>query len=181
MPLTLANVTNGVYSKNKGKRITMTPLTPRLLTLVARLYIPVFLAALLFFNPNATQAESMPEGCSVEVVLAITSGVPSPSWEIEDPQTLMRLANLFNNLDPNSSNSLELNFSAFGGYLIYTQGHTCGLPNYMEIKDGFVRFKNSEGDSRIYQDTTGMENFLNMEAHRRKVIDTYDPLEFIEF
>ncbi len=123
------------------------------------------------------------DGCAVEVTLTVI-GDSSPTWEIEDNGTLGRLKELLRRLEDadNAGETRDFQLSGFGGYKLRARkNNPCDFPENVRIRDGYVYLEGDDGEQTVYQDTVGVDRFLNGEARRRRVWDIYDPMEFIEY
>lgn len=163
--------------------MTMTRITSRRFVLGLPLFSLLAAGVFLLCCTSPADARKPENECAVEVTLTVV-GDSSPTWEIEDNGTLGRLKELFRKLEDGENNGETRDFQlyGFGGYeLRAREGNPCDIPENVRVRDGYVYLEGDDGEQTVYQDTVGVDRFLNGEAHRRRVLDGYDPMEFIEY
>ena len=123
----------------------------------------ILLLTLSFFLQSCGDSGSQqPTAKPVQVELDVYSGQPNPTWSLSSQDSLelaRRLAGL-----PQLSQIPSEGDLGYRGFVVHNPGNVAGIGSQVRVRNGTITVTDKDGHRIAYQDTQGLEAWLEEQA-----------------
>ena len=128
-------------------------------------FVSLMVVCLYCFLAEPVDGQDEPPTITIRV--ALTSGLPNPTWEVQDPNEMKNLRELLRGL-PESEPFEEPQFGSF--ILTASDEAKCRFPKSVVVFRGDIKVTTANGVTKFFKDTKGLEDHLNEELMQRGML-----------